>query len=317
MAHDIHAVGAAAAPKITSETMNPLDKSKKTFDDGMGLSWNLLLTEMTHQNPMDPMKPGEMMGRIQGITQTEQLFMIKSGLGDLKQELQTLQALNAGHIKGKQVEVPGDSFTIEGYNLDVRMPEDARVAYIQIMNSDEDVVGQVNCQLDDLKPGLRRMTFNGADNSGKPLVDGEYTYKLVAMVGESGEKKEFDAQKLSIANKPLKLAYNLEKDVPTGGDHPVPYLEVRNEKGAMVRQVPLSSNAGRKDLDLDAVDLRGMALSPGRYKLKTIALDKNMNQIPAELSLVGTVDAITREEGMNMLSVYGRKVPMQKLMGMI
>ena len=298
---------ASAATHNTSANGN--DVNKNTMD----LTLQVFLKQLTCQNPMDPdMKPSDITDHLIKMVTVKENAKQTLTLEELSNKLDVFLTLMAGGLKDKVVEVPGDSFSIGAETMDVQMPADVRLAYVEVMNANEEVVSRIQCDAENLQPGLRRIPY-----AGKALKNGEYTYRLTAYVEGSEDPVVGDARPMNVNNKPVRLAYDLSEHVPTGGDHPVPYLAVDNQAGRVVKKIPISGQKGRHELEIEPVYTNGSPLDAGNYKFRVIAKNKDMKPIDAKLSVLGTVDAIKRDEGKNLLNVYNRGVDLRNVLAVM
>jgi flagellar basal-body rod modification protein FlgD len=143
----------------------------------------LMLTQIKYQDPLSPMDSGDFLsqmaqfGTVNGITELNKSFAALTG------SLQSSQALQASTMVGNTVLVPGDtSELVSGGQLSGAV--DLNNSTTNLVLSVFDASGQnvKNIDLGSLTAGMTKFTWDGLDDSGDALPNGNYTFKASAVV---------------------------------------------------------------------------------------------------------------------------------------
>ncbi len=178
----------------TSNTVNyPSDQavtgaSKSTGKDVLGKEdfLNLFVTQLQHQNPLEPMDNGQFLSQMAQFSSLEQMQNIARAM-----ELLTLSqsaSTNSQMISliGKRVVHPGNTFSQESgkpTELLFNLPQDCPAVKINIYNGKGEIVRTIEPA--GLKPGFNSFEFDGLDQSGEALAAGRYEYRFVRADGKS------------------------------------------------------------------------------------------------------------------------------------
>lgn len=148
----------------------------------------LLITQLRHQNPMDPIKQDQF------LLQTAQF----AALEELQRLGRTLEALEAAsgaaaqrevaQLLGRTAKAAGREFAFDGLNparLDFWLDGPA-VVTVEILDAE----GQLVRRLDGgpRPSGLASVAWDGLDAAGRPVTAGTYVYRVLAR-GERGQAR--------------------------------------------------------------------------------------------------------------------------------
>jgi flagellar basal-body rod modification protein FlgD len=142
---------------------------------------NLLVTQMTNQNPLEPMGDTEFLAQMAQFSSLEQMQNIASGMDMLA--LTQTAATNSQMVNliGKRVLIPGSEISLDGkspiditFHLDGNLPPSAN---IEIKDASGTLVRTIS--VNHFENGKNKIVFDGKDNSGVPLEKGNYSYRLV------------------------------------------------------------------------------------------------------------------------------------------
>jgi flagellar basal-body rod modification protein FlgD len=153
---------------------------------------NLLITQLQHQNPLEPMEDSAYVAQLAQFSQLEQLENMSKSLDTSTQVnylmSQTIANTMATSIIGKTVIADGSNLTLtpgQNAKLSYNLAADASDVTIKILNSEGAVVRTVD--LENKTSGNNSYTWDGKDDSGSSLGAGEYTYEVTA-TNQSGEQ---------------------------------------------------------------------------------------------------------------------------------
>lgn len=142
----------------------------------------LMLAQMKHQDPTNPMQSHELAAQLAQFSSVEQLQNINSTLGELRagqKPTESFQALNfigkaVSGDSAKYVRVKGD----KDYDFSFSLPNDAKEAVVRLRNSTGEVVRTF--EMKDLKKGPNSLNWNGQDERGMIAPAGEYSFFVEA-----------------------------------------------------------------------------------------------------------------------------------------
>lgn len=196
-AHELNQLGQEDVGGLLNKLSDPnwVDPSKKVRAVGSDkldkdAFMKLMLAQMKHQDPTNPMKSHEMAAQLAQFSQVEQLTNISTGIESLREgqkPAETFQALNfiGKSVSGdssKLVRAKGDS----SHDFNFNLGDDASEIKIKVRNNlTGDIVRTVD--LRDLKMGPNSWSWNGLDERGQAAPAGEYTFFTEAKAG-SGKK---------------------------------------------------------------------------------------------------------------------------------
>jgi flagellar basal-body rod modification protein FlgD len=153
-------------------------KAKK--DLGKDDFLNLLVTQLKHQDPMNPMESQEFSAQLAQFSSLEQLFGMNKTLMDIQKSLSANENENILDYIGKMVKTSGSGVSVTGGIID---------SSIYSLNSSADVnisiYDALGSEIRSIKVGLKApgeysIGWDGRDNRGSMVGDGVYTIKINA-----------------------------------------------------------------------------------------------------------------------------------------
>jgi flagellar basal-body rod modification protein FlgD len=148
---------------------------------------NLLVTQLRYQNPVNPMSNEDLIAQTAQFSSLEQMQILNENVKSLIGIQESSSKTAALNLIGKQVVVEDTTISLSGVSpvsLSYSLSEDAYVA-IDIHGSDGnsimtiDVGGQL--------AGQHSLIWDGLDEEGVRLPDGDYTYEVSAVNGDGVE----------------------------------------------------------------------------------------------------------------------------------
>ena len=142
---------------------------------------NLLMAQMQHQDPMEPLKDHEFVAQLATFSGLEQQMLSNDRLLELQlAQISTGNAQLAGFI-GQNVVAKGDSLTVgDGPTppIGVQLEGAAETVDVTITDSTGKVVSTF--EAGPLAAGHHDVTWSGKDANGVPLPAGDYTVQVTA-----------------------------------------------------------------------------------------------------------------------------------------
>lgn len=146
----------------------------------------LMMTQLKHQDPLNPMESGEFLGQLAQFGTVNGITELQSSFGDLSASLQSSQALQASTLVGRNVLVPGNVVSVtQGQSVEAAVELDATVEQliVQVTDPAGQVVNQIN--FGPKGSGVFNFSWNGLDGSGNPVPSGNYVLQAVGVSGDT------------------------------------------------------------------------------------------------------------------------------------
>jgi len=153
----------------------------------------LLLEQIKNQDPLNPQDSAEFTAQLAQYSSLEQLMSVNSNIENLASASQSQQQLSALGLIGREVVVEqgefqlGDSPVTLGYQLDAQADrvelhvQDSRGNSLAVLKST------------DLSAGSHFVTWDGTNQNGLPIPQGDYTLSVLAL----------DSNEDGVSNQPL------------------------------------------------------------------------------------------------------------------
>lgn len=150
------------------------------LQDDLNQFLTLLVTQLQNQDPLDPMDSNEFTQQLVQFAGVEQQIYQNSNL----EQLLALETANqtAGMVEfiDRAIEAIGDNFPLENGEaaFAYAMPEDVKSGSIIIYNSVGTKVFETDAVAD---AGKHMFAWDGTDNEGNQLPDGQYSFKVTGV----------------------------------------------------------------------------------------------------------------------------------------
>lgn len=170
----------AIPPSITDQGLLTGRGVNKTLDKDAFL--NLLVIQMQHQDPLEPMKDSDFLAQMAQFSGLEQLKNINSNLEFLQMYQASLNNTQAMSFIGKEIKALGNLVQLtDGTASDIhyRLDDDAALVKISIYDSNNNLVRII--QEGPQGSGEHMVQWDGKDSKGNGLIDGEYTFSVSAV----------------------------------------------------------------------------------------------------------------------------------------
>lgn len=179
----------AVINNIDEKTGQPANLSripKKVLDREAFMQ--LFITQLQYQDPMKPIENHEMALQLAAFNQVDQLMNLNDKLSQLVDLYKTNEFTLFANLVGKEVKIEGNTGRIEKgkfLGAEFELSEPANQALVTIRDSQGKVVKTMT--LYNLSQGLNTLQWDGTDDNGNPLPDGNY--KISITVGEGREAR--------------------------------------------------------------------------------------------------------------------------------
>jgi len=145
----------------------------------------LLVTELQNQDPTQPMENKDLVAQLSQLSSTEQITNMSQAIQEMVNSQMSINKLQAASLIGKTVVVNDNTIDLQSgvaeglsYGLD-----NSSQVILEIYNSNGQQVYTEDLGVQDA--GLHSYVWNGRNNDGTMLPDGEYLYGLYTV--ENGQ----------------------------------------------------------------------------------------------------------------------------------
>lgn len=175
---------------ITSLGGGASSGTENNADAGLGKQdfLELLVAQLGHQDPMQPMENTEFVAQLAQFSSLEQLMGVNSNLGLLQVAQMSMTNSQIAGLIGKEVEAAGGSIQVTGPGeQDVNFELDGAAESVEIRITTSDGVDVKTITGGAMGAGLNSVTWDGKDRFGNPVKAGSYNVKVIARDAEGND----------------------------------------------------------------------------------------------------------------------------------
>ncbi len=179
----------AVISKVNEKTGQPADLKripKKVLDKEDFIQ--LFVKQLQYQNPMKPIENHEMALQLASFNQVDQLMNINDKLSKLVDLYKANEYTLYANLVGKLVKVEGNVGRIEGGSFlggEFNLSEPANEVIVTIRNEKGQLVRTI--EMKNLPKGKHQINWDGLDNTGQLVPDGNYRISVAVIRGENRE----------------------------------------------------------------------------------------------------------------------------------
>mgnify|MGYP006281722857 CR=1 FL=1 len=144
----------------------------------------LLVTQMQHQDPLNPQDPTEYTAQLAQFSNLEQMINVNRGLDELSGLQSDQSRIAAMNYLGRTVTMNGDMISVQGGQASsarFELEQPAHRVTMEIYNQDGQMVDLV--EMGDHPAGRHTVTWDALNHEGTPFADGPYSFAVVATDG--------------------------------------------------------------------------------------------------------------------------------------
>jgi len=142
---------------------------------------NLLTTQMQNQDPLDPMANEEFVAQLATFSQLEQLMTQNSLLETMYMGIASLNNASMASLVGTEVVAVGDGIAYDGDGeVELHYDADASADSASVTVYDDDGNVVYSEELGAIEEGEGSWTWDGTDQDGNQLEEGDYTWSITA-----------------------------------------------------------------------------------------------------------------------------------------
>ena len=154
--------------------------SPKT-ETGLNQFLTLLVAQLKHQDPFNPMESTEFTAQLAQFSSLEQLFYINDNLEVLQGAEDSQRLENLLDYIGKEIKSSDSNITLnngKAFGGSYTLLEESGDVIISIFDTEGSEIRTI--YRDDQEAGEHNVDFDGKDNYGYPLSDGYYSFAVQA-----------------------------------------------------------------------------------------------------------------------------------------
>lgn len=148
---------------------------------GQDAFMKLLVAELKHQDPMDPVKNRDLVAQLATLTSVQKLTAIDEKLGGLQQGTLEGASLQSANLIGKTVTARTNSLTVNSLGVSAGgygLPKAASTVKVSIVDGAGEVVRTIDAN--DQSAGNKTFQWDGKDVNGRRLPNGKYRFEVTA-----------------------------------------------------------------------------------------------------------------------------------------
>jgi flagellar basal-body rod modification protein FlgD len=173
----------------TSKTSSSKTSSSSTASSQLGMDnfLTLFTTQLKYQDPTNPMDSYELAAQLAQFSTVEELTKLNSSIEDIETYLASLANAEMVNLMGKQVVASGNSIQLndgETTNASFEIGSAANVT-VRIYNQDGTLVRTQ--ALGQQTAGAHTISWDGRNNAGTKVSNGNYTFKVEAVGADGNE----------------------------------------------------------------------------------------------------------------------------------
>jgi flagellar basal-body rod modification protein FlgD len=175
----IQNVGTTTAPPAAPTATGPKSLGKDDF-------LKLLVTQLRHQDPLNPLDQNQFLAQTAQFTSLEHLQNISRGLEDLRAVSGTSGLAQSASVIGRTARIGRGDVDYDGQHavaLPFTVDGDASAVIVEVLDQGGAVLRQMTTTGEG---GARAVTWDGRDGSGSALTAGRYAYRVSTPDGSAG-----------------------------------------------------------------------------------------------------------------------------------
>lgn len=176
---DVNNIGGAGSTQNTNGT-SAAKKTTNTMEEAQDRFLRLLTTQMRNQDPLNPLDNAQVTSQMAQINTVAGITKLNESIAALSKSMMAGQAMQAASVIGRQALVPGNLIDLAGSKgaAGVNFAEDVDQVTVSILDKDGKLVSKQ--ELGGQSAGVLRLAWDGKDDKGNQLPDGQYHFEISA-----------------------------------------------------------------------------------------------------------------------------------------
>ena len=139
----------------------------------------LLIVQLTHQDPLNPMDDREFIAQTAQFSALEQMQNLNKSFASVVEAMKKVERMAALSLIGREVEVTSGTFEFKGEPVEIKFKVDKALekADIRIYDPKGELIKTL--RLKKVEPGGRSVKWDGKTDDGEEAEHGSYRYEVV------------------------------------------------------------------------------------------------------------------------------------------
>lgn len=162
-----------------------LEQTKDSNELGQEDFMQLLISQLSNQNPLEPEDPGAFLGQLAQFGTVDGIGKLNTTIDSLASSFQSSQALEATMLVGRSVMVDSNQLYLQPgvpSKLGIELPSTVSELKLSIEDASGNLVREI--PIGSKGAGIHHVTWDGLDDSGNALPAGEYRMRATAVQGD-------------------------------------------------------------------------------------------------------------------------------------
>lgn len=157
----------------------------------------LLTAQVQYQDPLEPIDSTQFVSQLAQLSQVEQAVNTNSNLEGIGAQISSLLAASGSELLGREVTVYSNQVSLDQGEVDAyyQVPEGTASVTAEIRDSVTNSVVRTITDLPTNHSALQKLPWDGTDDLGNPVLDGNYTVSYSAKDGAEGSVDTFAYRK--------------------------------------------------------------------------------------------------------------------------
>ncbi|WER49785.1 flagellar hook assembly protein FlgD [Cupriavidus sp. WKF15] len=170
----------------TSSINSTLQSGSSSAADLQNNFLTMLVTQMNNQDPLNPMDNSQLTSQLAQISTVSSMQTMNATLNQLLSQVSASRAMDSAALIGRTVMVPGSHVSVKDGvtgQIGVDLPSTADSVTVSVLDQGGNVVRTI-----DMKgqvAGVHDITWDGKNDAGALVADGDYTFKVSATANGS------------------------------------------------------------------------------------------------------------------------------------
>lgn len=157
----------------------------------------LLTAQVQYQDPLQPMDATQFVSQLAQLSQVEQAVKTNTNLEGIGSQITSLLAASGSELLGREVTVYSNQLALDGGEVDgyYQVPEGTDSISAEIRDPLTDTVVRTMTGLSTDSTELQKLAWDGLDDSGNPVLDGNYTVTYTAKDADEAPVQPYSYRK--------------------------------------------------------------------------------------------------------------------------
>ena len=167
--------------KAMSEKLNQQNLRKPQNELDKDAFLKLFITQMQHQDPLNPDNSSEMASQLAQFHGLEQMMNVNKNLEKMQSDQAVGRAVSLINFVGKDIKLDSGKLRLDNGKLSdavVKVDQDVAKMRVEIRDSAGVMISAID--VGHVNAGETKLEWNGIDKDGKKLGDGIYTFSAIA-----------------------------------------------------------------------------------------------------------------------------------------